>query len=108
MTVRYLCERLGLEALSMPDGDREITGGYAGDLLSWVMGRASPGDVWVTIMSNINVVAVAALADTSCVIIAENAEADTAMINKAEAQGINLLRSKKKTFELCAEISGLL
>ena len=44
--------------------------GYAGDLLSWVMSHATAGDAWVTIMSNINVAAVASLTEVACVIFA--------------------------------------
>lgn len=48
------------EILTNPDyEDKEITGCYIGDLLSWVMGRANSGDMWITVMSNINIVAVA-------------------------------------------------
>jgi hypothetical protein len=49
--------------LNLSDGEKEITGGYTGDLLSWVMGRASCGNAWITIMSNINIIAVASLLD---------------------------------------------
>ena len=34
MTVRELAEKLELRILSMPDPEREISGAYAGDLLS--------------------------------------------------------------------------
>ena len=91
----------------MPEPDREVTGGYAGDLLSWVMGRADAGDAWVTIMSNANIVAVASLADPSCVILAEGVEPDAGVTERAEAQGVNLLRSPKDTFSVCAEIAPL-
>ena len=40
------------EILTNPDyEDKEITGCYIGDLLSWVMGRANSGDMWITVMS---------------------------------------------------------
>ena len=71
MTVQELSERLGLQALTCPEPERECTGGYTGDLLSWVMGNAQSGDVWITIMSNSNIVAVATLADTACIILSE-------------------------------------
>lgn len=103
MTVAELCDRFGLEVLSMPEPEREITGVYAGDLLSWVMGRAQSGDMWVTIMTNVNVVAVAVMADVACAVIAEDAEITDEVIAKAKDQGINLLRSKKSTYELCHE-----
>ena len=64
MTVSELANLPGIKAVWMPDGDRRVEGVYIGDLLSWVMGRAQSGDAWITIMSNRNTVAVAALADT--------------------------------------------
>ena len=108
MNVRELKDKAGLEVLTLPDGEKEVTGGYAGDLLSWVMGRADEGDAWVTIMSNINVVAVASLRDVACVILAENSDIDKETLEKAEAEGVNILRSEKSTFALCAEIASLI
>ena len=61
MRVSELIDKYGMKALSLPDPDREIAGGYCGDLLSWVMGRAQQDNAWITIMSNMNVVAVASL-----------------------------------------------
>ncbi len=103
MTVAALIERLELEVLNLAEGDREITGGYAGDLLSWVMGKAESGDMWVTIMTNLNVVAVASLVDVACVVIADKAEVAPEVIEKAKQQGINLLRSDKSAYQLCNE-----
>ena len=108
MKVKELINELSLEILNIEDEEREIESGYVGDLLSWVMGRAASGCAWVTIMTNINIVAVASLCDTACVILAENAEIDQSVIDKAAAQDITLLRSHKGAFELCAEISSLI
>lgn len=108
MTVQVMAEKLGLESFCLPEGDREVSGGYAGDLLSWVMGRAKAGDAWVTIMSNVNIVAVATLADPACIVLSEGVEPDADALAKAEAMGVNLLGSNKDTFALCAEIAALL
>ena len=86
--------------LTLPDGDREITGVYIGDLLSWVMGRAGADEAWITIMSNVNVVAVAALADTACVLFAEGVTPDGGVIETAAQKGINLLVSDRSAYEL--------
>jgi BioD-like phosphotransacetylase family protein len=83
----------------MPAGDREITGVYIGDLLSWVMGRAASGDAWITIMSNQNVAAVATLADTACIILAEGVQPDEGVAALAEQKGINLLLSELSAYE---------
>lgn len=105
LTVEMLAKELDLNVMELPDGSREIEGGYAGDLLSWVMGRAQPGDAWVTIMSNMNVSAVAQLTDVACVVFAEGVVPDKEAVQKAELHGINLLGSPKGVFELCREIS---
>ena len=108
MTVRQISIELGLESICMPDPDREVTGGYAGDLLSWVMGRAKSGDAWVTIMSNVNIVAVATLADPACIILSEGVKADDGVIEKAQSMGVNLLSAKEDTFTVCAKIVGVI
>ncbi len=102
MTVATLIERLSLEAITVADPDREVTGGYAGDLLSWVMGRAREGDAWMTIMTNINVVAVASLSDVACVVLGEGVTAEEDVVKAASTRGVTLLRSDKPTYELCA------
>ena len=99
MTAKELREALSLTVLSETDPDRTVTGGYAGDLLSWVMGRAQSGDAWVTIMTNRNIIAVAVLADTACVIVAENAAADAEFAEKAKTQGITVLHTEKPVFD---------
>ena len=100
MKVSELSKALELEALALPAPDREVVGGYVGDLLSWVMGRAQADNLWITIMTNINVLAVASLSDVSAVVIAEGAEIDDEIVKKAVEQGINLLRSKLSSYEI--------
>lgn len=99
MTVRDLLERTGLTAAVLPEDDREVTGVYIGDLLSWVMGRAQSGDAWITIMSNQNIVAVATLADTACVILAEGVQPDEGVAALAEQKGINVLLSPHSAYD---------
>ena len=108
MTVKELCEKNGYKVICMPDPEREVSGGYAGDLLSWVMGRADAGDAWVTIMSNVNIIAVASLADPACIILSEGVEPDDGVRERAELQGVNLLSSRDDTFAVCAQIASLL
>lgn len=108
MTVKELASALDLKIVCMPNGEREITGGYAGDLLSWVMGRAHEGDAWVTIMSNVNIVAVATLADSACIILSEGVAADEGVAAKAESMGVNILSSEEDTFSVSAKISRLI
>ncbi len=105
MTVTQIAEVLGLTVFCMPDPDRGVTDGYVGDLLSWVMGRAQENQAWLTVMSNQNVAAVAALTDVSCVILAESVKPDEDLLKKAQAQGINLLGTDMSSFRAAVELS---
>ena len=99
MTVNELAQVQGFKTVTLPDGEREINGVYIGDLLSWVMGRAKADDAWITIMSNINIVAVASLADVACIILAEGVELDSAVKDTATAKGINILTADMPAYE---------
>jgi hypothetical protein len=108
MTVEALAQALALEPICVPEPDRDCTGGYVGDLLSWVMGSAQSGDAWITIMSNNNVVAVATLTDAALVILAEDVQPDPGVTELAQRKGINLYRSPDSAFTLCAKVAALL
>ena len=108
MTVGELAKRPDFAAVNLPCADREILGGYAGDLLSWVMGRASEGDAWVTIMSNVNIVAVSTLADPACIVLSEGVQPDEETLVRAKQQGINILSTTLDTFDACVRIAALL
>ena len=108
MTVQNLIDALELKTFVLADPDRTITGGYCGDLLSWVMGRAGTDRMWLTIMSNVNVAAVAALSDVACVTLTENVSPDPDLLTRAKAQGITLLGSQKSTYETAVALAGAL
>ena len=63
------------------DLERDITVPFCCDLLSIAMGQAPSGSAWVTVMSNLNTLAVASLADVACVILAENAQTDNIFLS---------------------------
>ncbi len=88
--------------------DRDVNGGYVGDLLSWVMGRAQSGNVWITIMSNINIVAVATLTDCACILLSEGVKPDENVIEKANSQGIVIMSSQLSSYELSTKIGELI
>jgi hypothetical protein len=105
MKVSESIEKLALKAITLPCPDKEIEGGYVGDLLSWVMGRVSENYAWITIMSNINIAAVASLADVACIILAEGVTIEEDVINTAMQKNINILSSELSAYELCVKLS---
>lgn len=105
MTVLELKNKLKLDILVGGEGlENEVTGCYIGDLLSWVMGRAKSGDAWLTVMGNINAIAVAVLADASCIILCENAALDDEAKKKAEQQGVTILTGKENSYQMSVKI----
>lgn len=89
----------------------EITGIYCGDLLSHVMGQALYGNIWCTVMGNINTVAVASLTDTAAVILCNDIPFTDDMREKAEANGVTVFTSSLAEFDaalLAAKTAGLL
>ena len=98
MTVKALQEQLGWTAFHMAGPDRQVTGAYAGDLLSWVMGRAGQDCAWLTIMSNQNVAAVALMADVACVVLTEGVRPDEGLLRRAREKEVNLLGAGEDTY----------
>lgn len=108
MTVRESIEKLNLNILVEGDLQREITDCYIGDLLSWVMGRAPEDSAWLTVMGNINAIAVATLADVSCIVLTENAALDDNAKAKAQAVGVTILQSEENSYKLATKIYEML
>ena len=108
MKVSEIAEKLNLTLKSGEDGiDREVSGGYVGDLLSLVMGKAQSGNVWVTIQTNINIMGVANLTDVAMIILAEGFSPDANTAKRSDMEGIPIYSSEKTAFELVCELKDL-
>ena len=82
--------------------EKEITGGFCGDLLSWAMGSAQEGQVWFTVMGNIDTIAVACLADVAAVVLCHGAALADDARARAAAEGVNLYTTSLPEFEAAA------
>lgn len=101
MKLSEFSNKLGLRILTNPSyKDREVSGCYIGDLLSWVMGRAKENDAWITIMNNINIVAVAELSGAACIILCEGVGLTEDVIRKADEEEVVIFCSDKTAYEL--------
>ena len=109
MTVQDLIQAEKFEVLNIgEDVDREITVPYCCDLLSIAMGRLPAGAAWVTVMANINTLAVATLTDAACIILAEGTTLDVPTCNKAKEQNITVLATSLPVFEAAIVVYQLL
>lgn len=93
MKVSELARKLNAEIVNMPNPDDEVEGGYCGDFLSFVMQRAPENCAWFTVMTNVNVAAVASLTGAKAVVVCENCQCDDNLIDKVKKQGICVLKT---------------
>jgi len=86
---------------------REVTGGYASDLLSDVLANGEPGNLWVTLQIHQNIVAVASMKDFAGIILVNGREPEQDTVEKAEAENITIMVTELPTFELVGRLYGL-
>lgn len=107
MTVKQLSENGNFNVLNMPCPDCEITGAYIGDLLSNAMIKVKKHNVWLTVMTNINVIAIAVNSDVACIILTENAKLDAKSFEAAKQRDVNVISTSLTSFETAVLISEL-
>lgn len=109
MTAKEIAAACGWNLLAGGEGeDNQADGCYVGDLLSWVMARAQSGNVWITVMGNVNAIAVATLTDVCCIVLTENAALDADAAKKAEMQGIPVYSCAANSYETAIKVHQLL
>ena len=109
MKITDIITGLNLKVISGHNGlTNEITGGYVSDLLSDVMGNAKEGQVWITLQTHQNIIAVGSLKDLSAIIIVKGLipEADT--IEKSNIENIPVLSTELDTFNMTGRLFDLL
>ncbi len=102
MRVIDLVNNNNFEVIVEGNYDAEISDVYASDLLSWVMSHGEENQAYVTIMNNVNVIAVASLLEFSCVIYAEGVKPDETSIEKAKQENITLLSTSMNIAKSCS------
>ncbi len=106
MTVNEIAKKLNLTFYAGEDlAEKRAKGCYIGDLLSLAMSKVTEENVWITIQTNINVVAVASLAEAACVIVADGCIPDEKTIEKAKEQDVILLGGEISAFDAAVALS---
>jgi predicted transcriptional regulator len=105
VTVSDIVNFLGLKIRTGENQlNEEVTGGYASDLLSDVIAHSGKGNIWVTIQTHPNIVAVATMKELAGIILTGGREPDAETVQKAEEEGIPILVSPLFTFELVGRL----
>ena len=94
--------------LNEGDMNKEITVPFCCDLLSVAMSKAPAGAAWVTIMGNVNALAVSSLTDCACIILAEGTAVEPNVLSKAKIQEITLFKTDLPIFEASLKVYQML
>jgi hypothetical protein len=87
--------------------DREVTGGYASDLLSDVLANSEEGNLWITLQIHQNIVGVANMKDLAGIILVNSREPEPETLEKAELEKLPIMVTEMPTFELVGKLYGL-
>lgn len=106
MNLYDFCQKTGFSIVcGDPDSPFEFSGVYAGDFLSRAMSKIDAENLWITVMTNNNVIAVASLTEASAVILAEGVKLLPDAAKAAEDNGITVLSSEESAYNICVELS---
>ncbi len=108
MKLTELIQKLNLGVRSAKaDLEREVTGGYASDLLSDVIANSNEGNIWITLQIHHNIVAVASMKDLAGIILVNGREPEQETIEKAEAENMAIMVTEMSTFEIVGKLYSL-
>lgn len=105
MKLQDIISELSLRVVTgTPAPNVAVNGGYVGDLLSDVLGKAKPGDLWVTMQIHRNIVAVATVKELSGIVLIAGREPGDDTVRAATEEGICLMTSPLPAFELVGRL----
>lgn len=106
--VKDIIDALNLKVSAGAAGvDKEVSGCYIGDLLSLAMSSLKENNIWITIQTNVNIVAVSVLSEGACVILCDGQEPDDTAKKKADAEDVPILSTEKSAYEVASELTRL-
>jgi predicted transcriptional regulator len=109
MRITDVLTALDLKVISGHNGlSNEVTGGYVSDLLSDVMGNAKEGNIWITLQTHQNVLAIASLKDLAAVIMVKGAVPETDTIDRSNVENIPVMSTELDTFTIAGRLFELL
>lgn len=109
MKLMDLVKELSLEVKSYEEGlQKDVTGGYVSDLLSDVMANGKEGNIWITLQTHMNILAVASLKGIAGIIIVNKRQLPEETLQKAETEKITVLTTPLPAFEAAGKFYQLL
>ncbi|HBH62391.1 MAG TPA: serine kinase [Nitrospiraceae bacterium] len=109
MKLSSIVESISLEVKTGKNNlQNDVTGVYISDLLSDVMANSKEGNIWITLQTHLNIVAVAGLKNLSGIIIVGNRQIQQDVLQKAESENITVMSTPLPAFEVAGKLYQLL
>ncbi len=109
MKLVEVVEKLSLDVKTYTDGlQKEVTGVYVSDLLSDVMANSKDGNIWITLQTHLNIVAVAGLKGLSGIIIVNNRQPEKEIMEKADSEKVMIITTSMPAFEVAGKLYQML
>ena len=105
MRLNELVDTLGLTVTSASSSlARDVGGGYSSDLLSDAIANANEGDIWITLQTHVNIVAVAVMKDIAGIILVNGRKPDSDTLERAKKEDVPIMISEMPAFELIGRL----
>lgn len=109
ITVADLVNEFELQVFCSADKlQSPVKGAYSSDLLSDVMGKAVEGDIWITMQTHRNIIAVASLKELAAILVVNGGQPEPETVASATSKGVILLGTKERSFTICGKLYKLM
>ncbi len=105
MKITEVASELEIRVLVEGDSERDVTQVITGDLLSFIMGTAPPGCLWLTVQNHLNVAAVAVLKEIPLIILTTGRQPSPELEEKCRIEDISLGYTAKTTFSVISDLA---
>ena len=105
MTLENIIKEFKLNLFTGEDHiNRTVKGAYASDLLSDVMGKAREGEIWITMQTHKNIIAVSSLKDLAAILVVNGGKPDNDTLLAATSEGVVILGTDERSFTTCGKL----
>jgi hypothetical protein len=109
MKFKEITKKLNLDVLTAKDkSDSEVSGGYTSDLLSDVIANSQEGNIWITLQTHQNIIAVARLKELAGIILVNSRKPDEETLKKAEEEKVPVCMTEESAFQISGKLFGLI
>lgn len=106
MKLQEIIEKLELQVLTKLEA-RDVRGVFISDLLSDVMTSANAGDLWLTVQTHHNLIAVANLVNIAAVVVTHGKKVPEETISLGNRYHVVILSAPGSIFDTAAKLNAL-